>query len=346
MLGQILAELSRIISVRGTIVGIVTGIQGSRTKAAQENSPFEIDTAQPEVIAIVEDGTFGNQALHDMIVANQAALTSQLDDIEVQIGTPQQAGVPVTPPVGQVVIVSDVSSSDIVNGVWSKITPQGADTLDAVGNAYLLSQFWGQGGTRMLAGVPWLTWFSLDAFAGLDQLTIQPPAILDETTILSTDADLQAWLNRVSAPALWATHAYFGFDGLYYPDQVNAAITLWCTITPGQFAGFQAPLVAVRVPPVCPGIDKHSFLPHVAIDVSVRIDVPMDGCLVYIDSVPSKTGFFTFGDQISYRNIGAVAFINDDLDVEVPQLIGPQDALNMPTALQHASDAVFRFSTD
>src|SRR5258708_31332909 len=102
MLGQILAELSRIISVLGTIVGIVTGIQGSTTKAAQENSPFEIDTATQEILAIVEDGTFGNQALHDLIVANQAALTSQLDDIEVQIGTPQQAEVPLTRPVARV----------------------------------------------------------------------------------------------------------------------------------------------------------------------------------------------------------------------------------------------------
>src|SRR5258708_36756155 len=100
MLGQILAELSRIISVLGTIVGIVTGIQGSTTKAAQENSPFEIDTATQEILAIVEDGAFGNQALHDLIVANQAALPSHLADTEVHIGAPKQGGGPSAPHVG------------------------------------------------------------------------------------------------------------------------------------------------------------------------------------------------------------------------------------------------------
>ncbi len=344
MIGQILAQLSKIISILGTVLGIVQTVQTNTSGAAVENSPFEIDTATQEALAILTDGTFGLAALQAQLATFQATTAVDVTALLTAIGTPQQAGVPVTIDPASTITIGIDSAAAIVVGVWSYLTPQGQDVADALGQTWVLLNNLAPSEVFDIAGLPWMTRWSLNGWTSAIE-GYQAPLLIDETTILSTDADRQAWLNRVTSPALWEMHGFIGIDVLAYPDQDNDEVWWICTMTEGQFVALRdGGSSSVRVAPVWPGIDNTSFLPNVAIDVTVRIDAAMDGCLVYIDSVPSKTGFFTFGDQISYRNIGAVAFINDDLDVEFPQLIGFQDGLYMPKAMEHASGAVFRFA--
>jgi hypothetical protein len=96
--------------------------------------------------------------------------------------------------------------------------------------------------------------------------------------------------------------------------------------------------------PVWPGIANVTTLAPVAIDVTVTITEAMEGVIVTITGVPSKQGQFVLGDLISWRNVGAIAFTDDNGQAEYPQLLGLQNAVYCPKAMAHAGGVVVRAS--
>jgi hypothetical protein len=68
----------------------------------------------------------------------------------------------------------------------------------------------------------------------------------------------------------------------------------------------------------------------------------MDGVIVSLTSVPTVRGFYAFDGLLSYRNIGALTFVDDNSDAEYPQTLGFTEAVYLPKAMAHAGAVKIR----
>jgi len=96
------------------------------------------------------------------------------------------------------------------------------------------------------------------------------------------------------------------------------------------------------VPPVWIDEAHATVESSVALADALELTGPLDGVIVSITDHPSGAGKFAFGDQRSWRYVGAVVFQNDRGDWEWAQPIGLEAQLITPRTMQHASAARFR----
>jgi len=332
---QILADVLQ-------ILGLVQLIQGQTSKTAQENVPFEIATNVAIINGVVTSGTFGNAAIKtaiDTLTSNQA---TEFADILSAIAAVQQAGSPVTLPATPPSGYGGATSDENATAVW------------AYTNFGLLTTTFGflsSAGTWPVQAQALVTFpvmqnplFGLSYDWGDPFVVGQPERrpIGDLTTILATD-DVFSWLNRESG--LDGTWEFSFANGVW--NQTDFAEEGAWLFLPGVdgFNKIQAdlfPTGAALTPPVWPGLAGVTLLTPVAIDVGVTITEAMDGALVSITAAPAKQGFFTFDDTLSYRNIGALAFVTDDGELEFPQLLGFTTAVYCPRTMEHAAGLKLR----
>jgi len=328
-LQQILTQLTYSLAPIGVILQNVL-------ITAKETSPFEIRGYTKTAAAYVTDGTYGLPALAADIAALSAQLAAAETAIELAVGTPQQTGSPVTLP--------GTFDQDVCNAVWNNTPYSYPRTMGyAVVNtaqSVIQASYLGippQIGHFLVASVD----FASQDFVlpGFTYPTWDPGDVLIGDTLLSM-----------------MTRQNPGFTCAYgNPPQTNVLLTeplgagiSWITDLDetafSELKQFYFPLTAFPTAPVWPGLANVTLLTPVALATSLTISEAMDGVLVSITAVPTKQGQFAFGDLISWRNAGALAFVEDNGDAEYPQNLGFQSAVYLPKAMAHCSGVVVRAS--
>lgn len=338
----VLQLLQRIISLLQQLLAIAGVIQGATSKSAQENRPFEIDTATQELLAIGVDPTFGPQALRNTIDTNAALATAQYDDVVARLDQLQRADtavtLPTTPPVGY------GSSGSTAAEIWGYALGTGVEAGSYLVNAgempgqiawmqvmwpSVFAPGWSYGG-------PW--GYGLEAHPNTDALTM-----FDPSTIVATDVTVSGWLDRVY-PGHGAS-----YDSLGRPFIVQPSSDWTWTYFMGsvEFAEYQAAKngaagSAALVPPVWPGADFARVGIYVDIANGDGFVEPLDGVLVRVLAVPPGTREFDFVHMVSYGYIGSVSFATDGGEFEFPQSLGPSVAIYTPTTMVTAGAVRFR----
>jgi hypothetical protein len=336
------ALLQFIISNIATLLGITQSLQQQTAHSSQEPTPFYTSDRVFQALNDLESITFGLFALHNQLLAIRAEQDVDEAAILAAIGTPQQAGVPVTlpaPPVGYG--FPGLGSGDAAT-IWNYQFPPGSGNI--MGDL-LVDAGWGAEALATSSALPHAyTRYALLHMDWTDTAalgwTVEGPAI-DPTTILPTDVSILAWLNRTTAPFTWTLvgDQIVSFHGLPISD------AWWiCTITDlefTQYKAFLAPPTVVRAP-LWPGLAKAVLGAPVALSAGLQIVTPMDGVIVKITSLSPRFGSFPFGAAVSYRNIGALSFFDDDGEQEFPQTLGFTDCVYCPKSMVRAAGLRFR----
>jgi hypothetical protein len=346
MLSQILAAVLKILSVIGQVLSLAGVIQAQTSDSAQELVPFRIQQDADQIVAVVLSGTYGNAAIEALIATNQATITSQLNDIEAALALVQLAASPVTLPDHPPAAWPGDITSSVTDDVWNTLDPRtgkfwGRDLADV---------WWYVDSQNFLGAQPNLNapLFYIFDIRAVDEdhgfsITYPTP---DIANILAGDTR-DVWLAR-ELPTF--TNIGDNFSPGYSVWQVSGEFVLFqVTLSEQAFEllkGLLFPITPAFVAPVWPGLAAVTLGAPVAIDVGVTVTEPMDGVLIHIATAPSKQGFFTFDDVLSYRNVGALAFFTDNGDEEFPQLLGFQDAVYAPKAMVTAAGVKVRTSAD
>lgn len=338
--------VEQILSRTLTILGLAQFIYGQAVKAAQETTAFLIQDTVRGIADTVDNVGYGNFAIKTAIDALAASLAADQTALLAAIGTPQQAGSPVTLPTTPPTGYSAPTPADNANAVWA-YTNFGLLTttfgfLSAAGTFPIQLQ--------ALGSYPVMQnpLFGLVYDWGDPFVVGQPESrpVGDITTILVTD-DAPTWLNRESGlSGTWEINSNGGVWNATDFTEEGAWLFL-----PGVdgFAQIKAdlfPPTPPPLPPIWPGLAGVTLGTPVSIDTGVTITAVMDGVLIDITSAPTKQGYFTFDTAISYRNIGALAFVSDNGQEEFPQTLGFTSAVYCPKTMEHAAGLVFRSSAD
>ncbi len=330
---EIFNIVSRILSEVGNILGITQTIQG-QTKGlfTEADAALQfIPVGQTQLI--VSDATFGNAALYALIVANQATLVSQLIDLSTQVGTPQQAGDPVTLPTTPPSGYGGGSSTLTAADVWDFPDGDGSAMGDNLRSADRILQNWASGtkievvGQPYLAAIDFLGW---DRAGGADYF---PFDALDAGTIIHADHNFSDWVRRAYPGYGWFDLTIDGAVVQAYQDQ-NVDHVKWCQdITQAEFEALKAQNDGLFIPVIWPGDTFVTFGTPVALDTLVVIPVACEGVILEVTAVPPGQAFYGFGDQPSYRFIGALAFGSLEGYMEQAQNFGFATAVFVPKTM-------------
>jgi len=335
LFGQILAQIARNIGVSivtQTGVNAILGIFGG------SNSPVDMVLVQSDVVITeqtVQNGTYGLPAIQSLINTNDTLILNALSTILTAVSP---VSLPPTPPAGY----GGADPSTIATYVWDYpiTTGLGGTTGQQIQGIGAAAYNWGNYALKQILGAPFF-WLGVSwSNSSIDPSSItQPTPIL--ANILSTDTVL-SWLTRESPTFSWSDTIVPDFIAAF----VSSPTALWiCTFTVPEFDAIKAQLFpgsGATVPPVWPGLANVTLGTPVAIATGVTISTPMDGVLIDITGVPSKQGYFSFDTAISWRNVGALAFVSDNGDEEFPQTLGFQNAVYTPKSLSTAAGVVLR----
>lgn len=329
LLSVVITQLATLISPIATILKLV-GI------TAKEHTPYHIEGVTNTIADTVTDASFGNAALHTDLLALLTAVAA--------LGAPQQAFSPVTLPSTAPAGFFSNSSLEIADACWIQPPtgyPSGFD-------APVL---------QVIQSVGYMNYFTVPIGFGIFNLgsvnyafkqmfvptytlpTFDPTNILPGETLLA---------NLTRQNPLWIVD--YG-----YPPQTQVTLSptdgshiSWITsIDESDWPRYYDaiyPVGTLNQPPVWPGLDLVTLGTPVAIADTFTITAPMDGVLVAITGVPSKQGQFNFGSTVSWRNVGAIAFTDDNGDQEFPQTLGFEQAVYCPKSMATSSGLVGRAS--
>jgi len=137
-------------------------------------------------------------------------------------------------------------------------------------------------------------------------------------------------------------------DLYYFQDRPPSSDLIWrCMIDEEWFNRLQVAAVGAvtsqnNLPPVWPGFENVTLGDTFDIAPGLTITAPMDGVIVTLIALPTKSSFFTFDDINSYRNIGAISFFTDDGEQEFPQGLGFTSAIYCPKTMAQAAGVKLR----
>lgn len=334
--------LAEIVQLLTQIINTLASMQGVQIQNAVEHAPFLIENAAINAELTLANPTYGLAALHSQIAALQAQMISDDALIVVDILTRQASGAPVTfPPTPP----SGFGGSDMASAVWQYDlggAPLAAgDFMIAAGQSALFRAAIGEQAINNYRPNFWIAGDWADSNSADPDVNLIP--VIDPSTILDTDVTLKAWLERVFG----LTAFTWTPDG--YAQYVPSPGQWWYTFrwSDADFQAYKAGKFGTKslanVPPVWPGFAKVTLGTEVVMSDRLRIDVPMDGCLVYLYSVPTKYPKFDFGTGIvSYQHLGAISFVNDNNDNETAQLLGMSDCLFVPKTMVRAAAVQMR----
>jgi len=338
--------LLKYLPVLDKLLGILGLIQDNTQKSAQENRPFEIATNVAISVSVLDwsDSSPGPLRLKLEALENQIGTLG--DDLSALIANLQLAADPVilptTPPTGY-------GGGATVDDVWGfELTPDGiiaADALEIAGHLALVTQSSGQ---LPVQGNPYMVLEGAIAsegyyFPGSSSRPLNPMNILADDTRLS-------WIEREATGRTWIHDA--SQDNYYFQDAPPSNDLLWrCIVDQEWFNRLKATSVgvvpgALVLPPLWPGLDAVTLGTPVDLDAGVTISEPMDGVIIDVTSVPPKQGWFTFDGLLSYRNLGALTFLDDNDQAELAQPLGFTSAVYCPKTMAHAASVKLRTSVD
>lgn len=263
------------------------------------------------------------------------------------IGTPQQANSPVvlpsTPPAGY----GGLDATATGSAVWDAVSADEATsfgTIVAALSVYLRTVRDSLGFEQRIAE---RFLVNFDPFTLINNpntsFTSHSAAEID-----SGDATLLDFLQRIEPTWTWNQLG----DGTYWANLpgTSGGALMYCTLTPGEFTWYKATnggtLPTTLVPPVFPGLANVTYGSTQSMDApNGSLSGPADGYKIVIDAVPSWAGKFDFGVVQSWRNVGAIAFVDDEGVSEPPQTLGITPAIYVPRSMAHSVGAYYRIAT-
>jgi hypothetical protein len=329
--------LARTAAITGLVQLIASAVQTISNYLNPPTGVSQITAIQNTLISVngdVENGTYGLAVLHTELVALTAAVTA--------LGAPQQDSLPVilptTPPTGY-------GGGSTATEVWEYTPPVGHGAMqDFMVNAGWMPQqmAWMQASLPMgfapgwsLAG-PW--GYVPEVMPNTDALTMFDPA-----TILTTDVTVGAWLDRE-----YSGHGS-SYDSLGRPVIVQPTSDWTWTYWMGavefeeyKAAAFGAPPPISLTAPVWPGLAKITWGTSVALEIALDVDVPMDGCVIQLSTVPPGKPTYQIGSRVATAHIGQLAFKDDDDDIEYPQNLSMDSQNYCPQTMAHATGVKIR----
>lgn len=308
------------------ILGLAQFINGNTQHAAQESTPRLIQTNTKNAIDDLDNITYGLFALHNQLTAIKTAVDAITPGLTPVV-------LPTTPPTGYGGTPADETAAAVWNYPWGEDEIQTGQWLQRMSVKYLNT--W-----ELTDTLNYLGWFwpmSVRSETLFTSYPVQP--VFDPTDILPGETSLDC-LTRQNPDATcgwWDIalgHVSVGFPG-------DPSVKRWLSrFSDAQFQEtFVTGLVPAtsNLPPVWPGLEKVTLGDPVSIDTGLTIAVPMDGCLIAITAVPGKQGQFDFDTAVSWRNIGALSFYDDNGDQEFPQTLGFTNCVYCPTSMSTAS---------
>lgn len=338
------AELIQVLSDLQVITGLLNNVLNTSNQTASKQDIAALGQQVLAQLGLVENMLIGLAAQERQIWAD---LSRQIQGLGVQTGIPQQATQPVilptTPPAGY-------GSSLDAAGVWSYVQ---TGQIHTTGQLLAIAGWVPIRQQAVGAVIPLYDWPFIGWGGPWDEPTFADPNFanipyLDWTTISSGDASTLAWLDRVYAGVGWYD-AGGGMVAAPSNDGQNVAAVL---ISPARFAELKAlanpttPTTPLYVPPVFPGVANVTYGDSQSMDApNGSLSGPADGYKIEIDAVPSWAGKFDFGAVQSWRNVGAIAFVDDEGVPEPPQTLGITPAHYVPRSMAHSVGAYYRIAT-
>lgn len=326
-------------------VGAITGLVQLLTATVQTISNYlnpttgisQITAIQNTVISIngdVENVTYGLSAIKGELDALQASVTA--------LGSPQQAGDPVTlptvPPTGY--------SGPDAETIWAYTASGGSKTMRewlTLAGVFALNVS-GDNQIRWAStGAPGYSVSTDWSYDNQPPIDVNTGPTVDPDTILATDTTYLGWLDRVY------TAGTFAIDGAGYAyiDQAGSSWRFTLLFDEPAFwewkaTKFAAAAAAGLVPPVWPGAANVTLGTPVAIESTNVITALMHGVLIEIDTVPVGRQTYIFDSYTSYGHIGQVAFQQDSGWSELPQNLGFDNAVYSPKEMREANHVRWR----
>lgn len=337
------SEILQLIGEVNTLTTFVNSLLGNQQQQATKGDMQANFALTNQLITLVYNALTSNTEQERQIWSD---LISRLGGLGVQIGVPQQATQPVklptTPPAGY----GGLDGPATASAVWDA---QSADELTQYGTiAAALSAY-----LRVIRDSAGLDQrigdhfgISVDPFS----LTNNPNTSFPSHSAAEIDAgdgDLLAFLERIEPTFTWHQLA----DGTYWaalPGTAGGAL-MYCSLTPEEFQWYKfvlaGGLIKPYLPPVFPGIANVTYGSPQSMDApNGSLSGPADGYKIQIDAVPSWAGKFDFGVLQSYRNVGAIAFVDDEGVPEFPQTFGFTTVHYVPKSMAHSVGAYYRLS--
>jgi len=334
--------LLRILGLVLELLGITQAIRGAIGLVALESSLTKIGDQVALLYQFVVDPPTGANGMRvrlneitNQITAEQAAILAAI--AALPDGT-SPVVLPTTPPTGY--------GAPTANDVWDfEIGPDGLLAQDLLYQTGHLAQSSIASGGLIVGSSDY---FRLSG-AELAAIPFRPiessPPKISAANILVDDTRA-TWLDREWAvTGGWLLDA--STDLYYYVVSPTVSSVRWvCLVDQEWFlrllavsAGVPTSLV---LPPVWPGLDAVTLGTPVALATGVSIGVPCDGVIVSVSAAPEKQGYFTFSDLLSYRNIGALTFVDDNGQAELSQVLGFTEAVYCPRTMRHAAGVKLR----
>jgi hypothetical protein len=336
---QALAAILNVLGISQLMYGLLQQFGVVISTAAQEHYRYEIQGYTLAANNQLADATFG-----------LAAIKTELDGIGLAIialGNPQQTAQPVTLPSTPPAGYGGATASAAAAAVWSFVSTDESTQMGVIMSAQsvFLRVVRDSLGFEQRIGQRFLV--SFDPFSLVDNPNTSFPSH-SAAEILTTDDTLLDFLQRIEPGWTWNQLG----DGTYWAAQPGTAggALMYAAITPGEFAWFKATnggkLPTVNVPPVWPGLSNVTYGGTQSMDApNGQLDGPADGYHIVIDATPSWAGKFDFGVVQSWRNVGAIAFLDDEGVPEPAQTLGFANVIYTPQRMTHSDGALYRIAT-
>jgi hypothetical protein len=318
ILEAVLAILSRV----GIVINVVEAIQGLLL-GPQFNSDLKRSQAQTALTyGLVTDGSVGLYAIKAAIDA--------LTPITLPTTPPPGYGPDIDGTAAAVWGYGESFPGLQPAGQWLTYAGSFARRLDV--NGLLISRV-----NPLFAITGWVS--DGDGSNAIDIWpTVEVSSILADDTVLS-------WLTR-EEPS-WDWSPYFG-EGLYGAENPGGSTLAGalCIFTAAAFEGVKRDLGLIDGLnlPVWPGLDKVTIADPIDLAPGHLAVGPCEGVLIAISSVAGNPNFWSYGDTIAFRNIGAIAFYDDNGDIETFQPLGFTQAIYTPKTMALAAGIVVKLS--
>jgi hypothetical protein len=335
----LIGYLLEALGLTGTVLTILQAINAQVPTFAREHVQYSMEGQVNQTNLAVNDLTFGNSALRDLIYSAVADIEAQI--LSLTDGT-TPVSLPVVPPAGY----GGASSSDVASDVWnysvSPLYARAKNYLMYAGNWAAFSsnlRYLGDENQYFQA-----VWHDMDWVGGASD----DPPVFDPLDILSSE-DIKDCLTRQN-PTFTVTWAFIPGGHVRLVGSFGTEVEEWQSTFDGQgFAAIKAQLFPAAPAvggPLWPGLANATLGSPVALDTGVTVGGPMDGVLIEITSAPTKQGYFTFDTMRSWRNVGALTFVDDDGNAEFPQTLGFTKAVYVPKSMKQATSCLLRLSND
>lgn len=339
----IAAELIQILNDLQVVTGLLTNLNGLTGQNATKADISALGNQVFVQLGLIQNQIIGLAAQDRQIWAD---LTRQIQGLGVQTGIPQQATQPVILPDQAPATFLDNTNAGTASAIWNYSDFRGLFTaFGALYDLYNLVQ-----GLTQSAALPTIgpAHFVISGpIAGVAIVNWPLLALPSTDTILATDSDVGAWLNRTYPTFTWE----FVSGQEIWRARVSGPpmFEVDCTLSQSEFLWFRLAnsgrIPGANAAPVWPGLANVTYGAGQSMDApNGSLGGPADGYRIVIDAVPSWAGTYSFGVTTSYRNVGAIAFVDDEGVPEFAQTLGLQTVHYLPKSMTHSVGAYYRLN--